>query len=194
MDEYGFGARLRHLEYILFGQQEQYSNTTLNEATVPERLEALQKELNNVYRQNKPIKDFIRKYEAHSEKLNPVTSTFMLERENLASDVKVELLLNAQEDIEKFAKEVKQIKDLEYVINGSDLAAVDTLEPKLAPLEMSHTDQVTELHRLTKQITDFMERYNGTVNTLSEIFISWDNILTGVETHLLNLERQRSQS
>lgn len=58
--------------------------------------------------------------DAHSKVLNPATSTFALEREVLAPEVKLELLLAAQEDLEKFAHEVKQIKDLEHVVSGSD--------------------------------------------------------------------------
>lgn len=115
-----------------------------------------------------------------------------MEREILAPDVKLELLLTAQEDLEKFAQEVKQVKDLEYVVSGTEFDVIDTLGPKLSPLEVTHTEQVTELNNLTKQISQFMERYNGTVNTLSEIFISWDSILTNMETHITALERQKA--
>jgi hypothetical protein len=46
---------------------------------------------------------------------------------------------------------------------------VDTLGPKLSPLEVAHTEQVTELNDLTKQVSQFMERYNGTVSLYSKI-------------------------
>lgn len=52
--------------------------------------------------------------------MNPSTSTYNLERETLAPDVKLELLLTAQDDLEKFAQEVKQVKDLEYVVSGTE--------------------------------------------------------------------------
>jgi DNA-directed RNA polymerase subunit H (RpoH/RPB5) len=60
MDEHGFEARLRHLEHILVGQQ----NTQLSKAakeTILKRVEVLQKELNTVYKNNKPIKEFVEK-------------------------------------------------------------------------------------------------------------------------------------
>jgi hypothetical protein len=41
---------------------------------------------------------------------------------------------------------------------------IDTLGPKLSPLEVAHAEQVTELNHLTKQVSQFMERYNGTVS------------------------------
>lgn len=58
--------------------------------------------------------------DAHSKLLNPNTSTYSLEREILAPDVKLELLLTAQEDLEKFVQEVKQVKDLEYTVSGTE--------------------------------------------------------------------------
>ncbi|KAI8079528.1 uncharacterized protein B0P05DRAFT_540979 [Gilbertella persicaria] len=190
MDEYGFESRLRHLEHILVGQHNAQLQKLTHES-IYKRLELLQRELNTVYKDNKPVKEFVTKYDVHSKILNPTTSTYNIEREILAPDVKLELLLAAQEDLEKFAQEVKQIKDLEYVVNGSDFDVIETLGPQLAPLEVAHTNQVKDLNELTKHISQFMERYNGTINTLSEIFIQWDNILTNMETHITALEHEK---
>ncbi|KAL7314732.1 hypothetical protein PS15m_006263 [Mucor circinelloides] len=190
MDEHGFEARLRHLEHVLIGQ----NNTQLkgSNETLIKRVEALQKELDAVYKNNKPIRDFVTKYDVHAKLLNPNTSTYTMEREILAPDVKLELLLTANDDLEKFAQEVKQVKDLEYVVSGSEFEVIETLGPKLASLEVTHTDQISELNQITKQVSDFMERYNHTVNTLSEIFIQWDHILTNMESHVGALERQKT--
>lgn len=60
MDEHGFEARLRHLEHVLVGQQ----NTQLSKLTketILKRVAALHKELDTVYKNNKPIKDFVEK-------------------------------------------------------------------------------------------------------------------------------------
>ncbi|GAA5808571.1 hypothetical protein MFLAVUS_001962 [Mucor flavus] len=193
MDEHGFEARLRHLEHVLIGQQ----NAQLSKPTkdnLLKRVSNIHKELDTVYKNNKPIKSFIEKYDVHSKLLNPNTSTYSLEREILAPDVKLELLLTAQDDLEKFAQEVKQVKDLEYVVSGTEFDVVEKLGPELSRLEVSHTDQITKLNDITEQVSQFMERYNGTVNTLSEIFISWDNILTNMETHVATIERQKINS
>lgn len=47
------------------------------------------------------------------------------------------------------------------------LAVIETLGPKLASLEVTHTDQISELNQITKQVSDFMERYNHTVGRLA---------------------------
>ncbi|KAI9281068.1 hypothetical protein BY458DRAFT_263513 [Sporodiniella umbellata] len=188
MDEHGFETRLRHLEYILYGQQHTQSN---NIDAVIKRMEKLKKELGSIYQNNKPIRYFIEKYDTHSKLLNPNTSTYSLERELLSSDVKSELLLAAQDDLKKFAHEVKQVKSLEHVVSGTEFDVMDGLKPKLATMDVAHMNQTKNLNQLTKQVSDLMERYNKTVNTVSEIFIAWDNILTSMETHITSLEHQR---
>ncbi|KAG1461219.1 hypothetical protein G6F46_004115 [Rhizopus delemar] len=189
MDEHGFEARLRHLEYILYGQQQQQNKST-NEVII-KRMELLRKELSSIYQNNKSIKYFIEKYDTHSKLLNPNTSTYSLERELLSTDVKIELLLAAQDDLKKFAQEVKQVKSLEHVVSGTELEVVDKLKPQLSSMDVIHVNQTKQLNQLTKEISDLMERYNKTVNTVSEIFIAWDNILTSMETHLTTLEHQK---
>lgn len=56
MDEHGFEARLRHLEYILYGQQQSQSKS--HDAVI-KRMELLKKELGSIYHNNKPIRCFI---------------------------------------------------------------------------------------------------------------------------------------
>jgi hypothetical protein len=60
------------------------------------------------------------------------------------------------------------VKEIGYDKKGSHLLrallAVDHLGPELAPLEVSHLDQKTNLNQLTEDISQLMERYNGTVS------------------------------
>lgn len=61
MDEHGFEARLRHLEHILLGQQNAHSHSKSSKENILKRVDVIQKELENVYKNNKSIKDFIEK-------------------------------------------------------------------------------------------------------------------------------------
>ncbi|KAF7727966.1 hypothetical protein EC973_006854 [Apophysomyces ossiformis] len=191
MDEYGFEARLRHLEQIVAGQQLAHLERTTKNSLF-RRIELLRKELRTVYHNNKAINDFINKYAAHAKLLNPANSVLELEREILAPDTKLELVLAAQDDLEKFAAEVKQIKALETVVSGTEYEAVDKLGPEFAPLKVAHAEQAKQLADVTEKIALLMENYNGVINTLSEIFISWDDILATMESHVSALERQKS--
>lgn len=53
---------------------------------------------------------------------------------------------------------------------------VETLGPKLSALEVSHTDQVKNLNDITNQVSQFMERYNGTVSSF-QLELSFGNKL-----------------
>jgi hypothetical protein len=57
MDDHGFEARLRHLEHVLLGQNS--TQPKGNNETLIKRVEAVQKGLETVYKNNKAIKDFV---------------------------------------------------------------------------------------------------------------------------------------
>lgn len=52
----------------------------------------------------------------------------------------------------------ERIKEIYFFV-----LVVEKLGPELARLEVSHTDQITKLNDITEQVSQFMERYNGTV-------------------------------
>lgn len=58
--------------------------------------------------------------EPHAKQLDPAESTLALEREILTTDTKLELVLAAYDELTQFASQVKQVKSLEHVVNGSD--------------------------------------------------------------------------
>ena len=58
--------------------------------------------------------------DAHVKLLDPADSSLAMERELLTTDTKLELLLAASDDLEKFATQVRQVKSLEHVVSGSE--------------------------------------------------------------------------
>lgn len=58
--------------------------------------------------------------EPHAKVLDPTDSSLALERELLTTDTKLELILAAYDDMERFASQVKQVKSLEHVVSGSE--------------------------------------------------------------------------
>lgn len=58
--------------------------------------------------------------EPHGKVLDPTDSSLALERELLTTDTKLELILAAYDDMERFASQVKQVKSLEHVVSGSE--------------------------------------------------------------------------
>ncbi|KAI8081459.1 uncharacterized protein BX664DRAFT_340440 [Halteromyces radiatus] len=186
MDEYGFETRLRHLEHIIAGDQIEHLSRSV-QGSLTLRCSQLAKELNILYKNNKSLQDFATKYDPYAKVLNPTNSTYDMERELLQPETKLELVLAAYDDLERLANEVKQVKSLEHVVDGSDLK-VDKLGNQLSPLELDHEQQAKQLADLTSRISQAMDNYNGTINTLSEIFIAWDDVLSTMEHRISQLE------
>ncbi|CAO3688147.1 unnamed protein product [Umbelopsis vinacea] len=125
-----------------------------------------------------------------------MATPFAVEQELLDSTTKKELVLAASEDLETFANQLKQIKALEHVLESSDIAdyrvAVEHLATELQPIESKHRLQSHELAQSAKILSQLMENYNGIVNTVSEIFISWDQMLSTLEKQIAVAERGRA--
>lgn len=124
--------------------------------------------------------------EPHAKQLDPAESTLALEREILTTDTKLELVLAAYDELTQFASQVKQVKSLEHVVNGSDFEgkisfistlkkqmlkltrnvriAVEKLGPDLSAAEVLHAEQSKQLADLTRKVTVAMENYNGLVS------------------------------
>ncbi|KAI8377955.1 uncharacterized protein BYT42DRAFT_362914 [Radiomyces spectabilis] len=191
MDEHGFVARLRHLEHILVGQQVSHLSRD-TQLTLLKRVHALKSELNNVYKNNKTLQAFMDKYDAHAKLLNPNESSLAMEHALLTPETKLELVLAAQDELETFAADIKQVKSLEHVVSGTEFEVVEKQGAELSCLEVAHAEQAKQLAITTQKLSSTMDTYNGVINTLSEIFISWDDILTTMETHVAALERQKA--
>ncbi|KAG2172162.1 hypothetical protein INT44_005533 [Umbelopsis vinacea] len=195
MDDLGFDARIWRLEQLLVDlpSKDSLNNESMYENEgLSERISKLQNELESVLVDDKALRDFVDKYEKHENVLNPMASPFAVEQELLDITTKKELVLAAGEELVAFANQLKQIKALEHVLESSDISAVDELAIKLRPLEAKHKLQSQALSQTSKNLSQLMENYNGTVNTLSEIFINWDQMLSTLETHVTLAERGKT--
>ncbi|GAB5588803.1 hypothetical protein Unana1_03703 [Umbelopsis nana] len=195
MDDLGFDARIWRLEQLLVdsqGKEAPKGDDAQHSVALRSRIAKLQNELDNCLADDKSLRDFVEKYEKHDKILNPVATQFAVEQELLDATTKKELVLAASEDLDAFANQLKQIKALEHVLESSDIAAVDTLVTELRPLESKHRLQSQELTQTSKNLSQLMENYNGIVNTVSEIFISWDQMLTTLETQVSISERGKA--
>ncbi|KAI8071810.1 hypothetical protein BC940DRAFT_293795 [Gongronella butleri] len=184
MDTYGFDTRLRHLEHIVGSEK-----LGPDDATLVHQTHTLNKELQALYKANKHLQEFQQKYEPYHKLLNPTQSSLELERELLQPETKLELVLAAHDDMEQLAKTLQQVKQLEHVVNSKDYQHVDQLARELAPLEVAHSEQCHSLGKVTSDISSTMNQYNKLINTLSEIFIAWDDLLSSMEQHVSALEK-----
>ncbi|ORX62241.1 hypothetical protein DM01DRAFT_1075226 [Hesseltinella vesiculosa] len=186
MDTYGFDTRLRHLERIVAGESS--SNLVDPPTSLLQQSQTLNKALQTLYKNNTFLQDFEQKYEPYHILLNPAQSTLEMERELLQPETKLELVMATYDDMDQLARTLQQVKELEHVVNSKDYQSVEQLGSELAPLEVQHGEQATQLAETTNRICTAMDQYNKTIHTLSEIFIAWDDLLSNMEQQISVIE------
>jgi hypothetical protein len=181
--------RLRYLERLIV--EDSAALPTEQEALVF-RVANVQMELTNIIYERKALHEFLDKYEKHEHYLSPSLSPLALERQILTVEAKSEIILASEQDLTRFADETTHIKSLEHVVGGVDLKSLEAALPQLYPLEQTHHDQVALTDHLSRRVSELTNAYNALINTLSEIFIAWDHILSSAETQVAATERERA--
>ncbi|KAL1920460.1 uncharacterized protein VTP21DRAFT_837 [Calcarisporiella thermophila] len=188
-------SRLAHLEHLLFnpptGDRPTFSLRAASDEPLLQRVLALQQELNRVLRDRMSLQGFLDRYEENARILS-TGSTLRLEKQLLSPQAKARIIIETSEDLKQFVSELKQIKSLEGMASGEPYKGLDALKPKLQPLEEKHREQMVEIAELSQKVSGLLDQYNEYVNTLSEIFLSWDNMLSSMETMVTRLERERA--
>ncbi|CAG8774469.1 7166_t:CDS:2, partial [Racocetra persica] len=119
-------------------------------------------------------------------------SALAMERVILTPEAKAEIVCSSAEELKLVAENLGQIKDLQESIDAPEFKGLDKLFPQVTPIETSHVDQVARADEASAHITFLLDKYNIFVNILSEIFISWDHILSTLDAHISALERAKA--
>jgi len=114
-----------------------------------------------------------------------------MERVILTPEAKAEIVASSAEELGLVAENLKQIDELQSIIEAPEFKGLDKFLPQLTPVETIHVDQTAKSNEVSARVTHLLEKYNGIVNTLSEIFISWDHILSAIDANISALERAR---
>ncbi|KAF9965270.1 hypothetical protein BGZ70_005140 [Mortierella alpina] len=114
------------------------------------------------------------------------------DRELLTLQAKTELILAAQEELQKLAEESKEIQNLQRCAEIGGLKNVESQYPVLSQLETVHIDQCQESNKISDRMNKLTDDYNSLINTLSAVFLSWDALLTAAEIKVSEVERARN--
>ncbi|CAI2183177.1 17070_t:CDS:2 [Funneliformis geosporum] len=167
--------RVHHLEKSIFGfdpiakkalayekLKEQYS--------LQKRVDELKKEFNAIIMERDGADD-----EQTSELVSPFKdSALAMERVILTPEAKAEIVISSANELKLVAENLKQINELQSIIEAPEFK-----------------DQSSKANEVSARITQLLDSYNGIVNTLSEIFISWDHILSAIDANVSLLERAK---
>ncbi|KAF9402496.1 Dynactin subunit 3 [Podila epigama] len=142
-------------------------------------------------KERKPsFEEFLNKLNGSSKLVDSPYSSHS-DRDLLTLQAKTELVLAAQEELEKLAQDSKEIQNLQRCAELGGLKNVASEYPTLAKLETVHIEQSQACNKVSDKMNKLTDDYNGLINTLSEVFISWDALLTVAEQKVAEVERSR---
>ncbi|PIA18856.1 hypothetical protein COEREDRAFT_84808 [Coemansia reversa NRRL 1564] len=114
-----------------------------------------------------------------------------LSRRMLGVDAKMELIL-LNSDFQKTLSSMRNIRDLQPRVNQPEYATAAALLPQLHKIELLHADQTSNFGQVVAEISSIVDRYHAETEALSEIFITWDRMLTTIERKVSALEAAKA--
>ncbi|KAG0084734.1 hypothetical protein BGZ93_001079 [Podila epicladia] len=142
-------------------------------------------------KERKPsFEEFLQKYEASNLMNSPYSSHS--DRELLTLQAKTELILAAQEELQQLAEESKDIQSLQRCAEIGGLKNVEPQYPVLSKLETVHIEHNQEANKVSDKMNKLTDDYNSLINTLSEVFLSWDALLSAAELKVTEVERSKN--
>ncbi|KAF9305245.1 hypothetical protein BGZ74_010851 [Mortierella antarctica] len=142
-------------------------------------------------KERKPsFEEFLQKYESSNLMNSPYSSHS--DRELLTLQAKTELILAAQEELQQLAEESKDIQSLQRCAEIGGLKNVESQYPVLSQLETVHIEHSQEANKVSDKMNKLTDDYNTLINTLSEVFLSWDALLSAAELKVAEVERSKN--
>ncbi|CAO3571299.1 unnamed protein product [Mortierella alpina] len=171
-------------------QHNQNNQSGHTPGSLSRRIQNIETNLWAAAKERKPTEEFLLKYEASN--LVPSLNGSHSDRELLTLQAKAELILAAQEELHKLAEESKEIQNLQRCAEIGGLKNVESQYPVLSQLETVHIEQCQESNKISDRMNKLTDDYNSLINTLSEVFLSWDALLTAAEIKVSEVERSRN--
>ncbi|KAI6113060.1 hypothetical protein F5141DRAFT_1111335 [Pisolithus sp. B1] len=198
--------RIRWLEALLVGVRqdlrERRGRDKLSDLKDGETLirlaENVQHRLNGVIESNDSLKRFMNQYDRHAHLLTPTftysgtSSGSNLPYENMSAEELEALLAEMEPDIRKYEK-MFFLSTLRLRPTSCSRIIVDheVLQPRLQRLLAAQEEDLKLAASLEKRIANLVDRHATHVDALSELFVAWDDVLSGAESKVAQLERDK---
>ncbi|XP_063676399.1 dynactin subunit 3-like [Bolinopsis microptera] len=109
--------------------------------------------------------------------LSTYTNPGFIMRYDPSKFIQQEYVVGSTNRMQKAASDAKQIADLKSEVNPGNLKNVPELEKKMGPLTLKCLKLHDDGEAVNKEINELVGKWNEILNTLSEQFVTWDNIL-----------------
>ncbi|OJT06049.1 hypothetical protein TRAPUB_3103 [Trametes pubescens] len=203
--------RLRWLETLLFGAKHDAPEQTAKAGakveklkdgdTLARRAEGLQRRLDSVVQNSDGLKRFVDRYEQYAHLLTPqfaLSGTLSMNPptyDNMSPSELEAFLSEMESDIRSAERDLREISALEAkgVTGAGKLGDYEALQPRLEALLKAHNEDLQTAADLERRIALLMDRYATNVDTLSELFVSWDQSVRDTEEEVHKMEKDRTE-
>ncbi|KAF5328892.1 hypothetical protein D9611_014262 [Ephemerocybe angulata] len=150
---------------------------------------------------NEGLRKFMAQYDQHAHLL---TSSFALsgvlqDEAPSYSDLSPEeidaFLTEMEPDIRAADSDMREIDALvkKGVTSAGKLSDYETLQPRLDALLKANTADIELAASLERRIATLMQKHANSVDALSELFVAWDDAITGAEDSITQMEREKQE-
>lgn len=210
--------RLRWLEALVLGvkqdlgrdrkgkAREEYSTATAAIAslkhgeTLSRLTEKVQQKLEKAVQGNEGLTKFMNQYDKHAPLLMP---SFVLSDtvpdpptyDKMSSEELDAFLTEIEPEIRAADRDMLEVEALEKrgVTGAGRLLDYEELHPRLKAILVAHEEDARLADSLERRIASLVERHATYVDTLSELFLAWDDTITEAEDKLARMERERAE-
>ncbi|GJE90320.1 hypothetical protein PsYK624_064490 [Phanerochaete sordida] len=205
--EVSLDLRLRWLETLLFGARQDAQERRTSQvppgksnATLARGAEEVQRRLETIVQNSEGLKRFLEHYEQHAHLLTPsfalsgTLPTSPTYESMTAAEVEA-MLTEMEPDIRAADRDLREIELLEKkdVTAAGKLSDYEGLQPRLDALMKAHEEDLHKAAELEQRIAGLMNRYATNVDTLSELFVAWDDTLRDAELEVAKLEKEHQE-
>jgi len=193
--------RLRWLEALILGVKQDLGGASLKHGETVSRLaEMVQRKLNKAVQGNEGLTKFMDQYDQHAPFLMP---SFVLSEavpdpptyDKMSAEQVEAYLTEMEPEIRTADRDMLEVEALEKrgVTGAGRLLDYEELQPRLKAILDAHEEDARLADSLEIRIASLVERHATYVDTLSELFVAWDDTITEAEDKLARMERQRTE-
>ncbi|KAI5480796.1 hypothetical protein MNV49_007206 [Pseudohyphozyma bogoriensis] len=200
--ELALDLRLRFLETLIAGKPAALSSpasssSAPSQPSLTRRADLVQAQLKQTLETGgggEAVRRFVQGYDLNEPllRLPPVSGQ---EGDALTPQAKVALILESENEIRQLERELREVDTLDQrgVVGAGKLADHEPLKRELEALQTTAAPLASSYASLEARTNKLLAEYNDYISTLSEIFISWNDIVSSAEEEVRKLERERSK-
>ncbi|GAA5983415.1 hypothetical protein JCM5350_007642 [Sporobolomyces pararoseus] len=191
--------RLRFIESLISPNSQSSSNssTSVSLARRVSHIEAQLKQALESVGSTDALRRFVQNYDSNSPLLSVAPLPMNLPDSNeMSIEAKVSLILEAENEIKTLERDLREIEVLNQrgVVEAGKLPEHEKLKGPLDQLANDTKPVATAYMSLEDRTTVLLQRYNDYITELSELFISWNDLITEAEATVTKLEKQKNRT